>query len=135
MSTLAKKEVRTDGAPAPKPFLSQGVVVGNMVYVSGSLGMDPSTGKMVEGTITDRTIQALKNISSILEAANTSMANLVKVNVFITDMKDFSAMNEGYLKEVRAGVMPVRTCVAVKQLPFDSDVEIEASAHLPSSNL
>ncbi|KAH6989857.1 Endoribonuclease L-PSP/chorismate mutase-like protein [Ilyonectria destructans] len=135
MPSLTKTEVRTDGAPAPKPFLSQGVTLGTIVYVSGSLGVNPSTGKMVEGTITDRTIQALKNISNILKAAGTSMANLVKVNIFITDMKDFGAMNEGYLKEVHGGVMPVRTCVAVKQLPFDSDVEIEATAYLPSSSL
>jgi enamine deaminase RidA (YjgF/YER057c/UK114 family) len=56
MPALAKTEVRTDAAPLPKPFLSQGVVIGNMVYVSGSLGIDPSTGKMVEGTIADRTV-------------------------------------------------------------------------------
>ncbi|KAH7463466.1 hypothetical protein FOMA001_g18155 [Fusarium oxysporum f. sp. matthiolae] len=131
MPALTKTEVRTDGAPPPKPFLSQGVVVGNMVYVSGSLGMDPSTGKMIEGTITDRTVRALKNISSILEAAGTSAANLVKVNIFITDMKDFGAMNEGYMEVLTEGIKPVRTCVAVKQLPFDSDVEIEAAAYLP----
>ncbi|KAI3573546.1 Endoribonuclease L-PSP/chorismate mutase-like protein [Fusarium oxysporum f. sp. albedinis] len=135
MPALTKTEVRTDAAPPPKPFLSQGVVVGNMVYVSGSLGMDPSTGKMVEGTITDRTTRALKNISNILEAAGTSLVNLVKVNIFITDMKNFGAMNEAYMEVVTEGVKPVRTCVAVKQLPFDTDVEIEATAHLPSSNL
>ncbi|KAF4943362.1 hypothetical protein FSARC_14938 [Fusarium sarcochroum] len=107
MNALTKTGVCTDGAPPPKPFLSQGVIVGNMVYISGSLGMDPSTGKMVEGTITDRTVRALKNISNILEAAGTSVANLVKVNIFITDMKDFGEMNEGYMEVVSEGIKPV----------------------------
>ncbi|KAM0540809.1 hypothetical protein ACHAPJ_013497 [Fusarium lateritium] len=134
MPDLTKREVRTGAAPPPKPFLSQGVVVGNIVYVSGSLGMDPITGKMIEGTIADRTTQALKNISNILEAAGTSLANLVKVNIFITDMEDFGTMNEAYMEVTTEGVKPARTCVAVKQLPFNSDVEIEATAYLPSSN-
>lgn len=56
MTVLVKKEVRTTGAPAPKSFLSQGVVIGNMVYVSGSLGIDPTTGSLIGGTITDRTV-------------------------------------------------------------------------------
>ncbi|KAH7123457.1 Endoribonuclease L-PSP/chorismate mutase-like protein [Dactylonectria estremocensis] len=135
MPASIKTEVRTDGAPVPKPFLSQGVVVGNMVYVSGSLGVDPKTGKLVEGTIGDRTDRALKNISNILEAAGTSLSNLVKVNIFITDMSDFNIMNEAYMEVVKEGVMPVRTCVAVKQLPFNTDVEIEATAHMPAAHL
>ncbi|KAH7142056.1 Endoribonuclease L-PSP/chorismate mutase-like protein [Dactylonectria macrodidyma] len=134
MSTLTKKEVRTDAAPALKPFYSQGVV-GNIVYVSGSLEMDPNTSKIVEGTIADRITQILKNISNILEAAGISLANLVRVNIFIIDMKNFNAMNEAYIRAVHEGVKAVRTCVAVNQPPLDTDVEIEAIAHFPSSHL
>ncbi|KAF9873085.1 hypothetical protein CkaCkLH20_09595 [Colletotrichum karsti] len=130
MPALKKVEVITDGAPAPLPFYSQGVKVGDMVYVSGSLGIDPSTGKFVEGTVADRTTQILKNISNILEAAGTSLHNAVKLNVFLTDMENFSILNEAYEKFFTQGVRPIRTCVAVKQLPFGTDVEIEASAHL-----
>ncbi|KAL0930321.1 endoribonuclease l-psp [Colletotrichum truncatum] len=130
MPILTKKEVRTDGAPAPRPFYSQAVIVENMVYVSGSLGIDTTTGKFVEGTVADRTTQILKNISNILEAAGTSLDNAVKINVFLTDIKNFDILNEAYGKFFTEGVKPIRTCVAVKELPFGTDVEIEASAHL-----
>ncbi|KAK7453095.1 hypothetical protein CaCOL14_005060 [Colletotrichum acutatum] len=130
MSSMTKREVRTDGAPAPRPFYSQGIIIGNMVYVSGSLGIDPATGKFVEGTIGDRTTRILQNVSNILESAGTSLQNAVKLNVFITDMSNFDALNEAYAKFFTQGPHPVRTCVAVKELPFGTDVEIEASAHL-----
>ncbi|KAE8410958.1 YjgF-like protein [Aspergillus pseudocaelatus] len=101
-----------------------------MVYVSGRLGIDPATGKMVEGTIADRTTQILGNIAEILKAAGSSLDNVVKINIFITDMQNFSAMNEAYTKAFKTGVKPVRTCVAVKELPQGTDVEIEATAHM-----
>ncbi|KAH7009482.1 Endoribonuclease L-PSP/chorismate mutase-like protein [Ilyonectria destructans] len=130
MTAIQKEEVRTDSAPAPMPCLSQGVKVGHMVYVSGSLGIDPATGKSISGTVGDRTTQILKNITNILEAAGTNIDNVVKVNVFLDDMDNFDQMNEAYYAVFNKGVRPVRTCVAVKQLPFGADVEIEASAHL-----
>ncbi|CAH0057883.1 unnamed protein product [Clonostachys solani] len=125
-----KEKVHATNAPAPPSFLSQGVVVGDMVYVSGAIGVDPKTNQLVEGTIQDRTTQCLKNISSILNAAGTSIENAVKVNVFITDMSNYDLMNQAYSEVFNQGVVPVRTCVAVKQLPRLTDVEIEASAHL-----
>ncbi|KAI8711042.1 hypothetical protein NCS52_01517700 [Fusarium sp. LHS14.1] len=131
MAGVSKQEVRTDGAPPPPmPCLSQGVKIGDLVFVSGSLGVDPSTGKFVEGTVAARTTQILKNISNILEAAGTSIDNVVKVKVFFDDMSNFDTMNKAYYEVFNAGVRPVRTCVAVKQLPFGADVEIEATAHL-----
>ncbi|KAJ4982950.1 endoribonuclease L-PSP [Stagonosporopsis vannaccii] len=130
MATVTKKEVRTEGAPAPRPFYSQGVIVGNMVFVSGSLPIDPVTGEFVKGTIGDRTTQVLSNISNILGAAGTSLDKAVKLNVFLTDMSNFSAMNEAYAHFFTEGVRPIRTCVAVKELPMGADIEIEASAHL-----
>ncbi|CAG9977224.1 unnamed protein product [Clonostachys byssicola] len=130
MSAASKKELRTTGAPAPLPFYSQGVVLGNMVYVSGSLGIDSDTGKFVEGTVADRTTRILENINNILAEAGTSLENAVKLNVFLTDMSNFDVMNGAYAKFFDKGVRPIRTCVAVKELPFGADVEIEASAHL-----
>jgi reactive intermediate/imine deaminase len=104
--------VLTDKAPKPIPQLSQAVKYGGMVYCSGSLGVDPSTSKFVEGSVQDRTVclslgtvrpiltscqrQALKNLSAVLEAAGSSLQNVVKVNVFLTDMSNFAAMNEVY---------------------------------------
>jgi enamine deaminase RidA (YjgF/YER057c/UK114 family) len=104
--------VLTDKAPKPIPQLSQAVKYGGMVYCSGSLGVDPGTSKFVEGSVQDRTVclslgtvrpiltscqrQALKNLSAVLEAAGSSLQNVVKVNVFLTDMSNFAAMNEVY---------------------------------------
>ncbi|KAJ5534750.1 hypothetical protein N7527_001004 [Penicillium freii] len=145
--------VLTQDAPAPMPILSQGIVYNGVVYVSGTLGIIPSTGKFVDGTVADRTVrnahcalassnsscaddlifdkdQIFRNISAILKAAGSSLDSLIKVNIFLTSMSEFSTMNEAYAKNIPSGVMPVRTCVAVKELPFGSDVEIECIAAL-----
>ncbi|PLB48784.1 YjgF-like protein [Aspergillus steynii IBT 23096] len=82
----AKQEVRTDKAPAPKPFLSQALVFNDMVYTSGAVGMNPATEKLIEGTTADRTKQCLRNISNILEAAGSSLEKIIKVTIFLDDM-------------------------------------------------
>ncbi|CBF79204.1 hypothetical protein AN7040.2 [Aspergillus nidulans FGSC A4] len=124
---MSKIHIRTNNAPAPAPFLSQATVVGNIVFCSGQLGIDPKTGKMVEGTVKDRTRQIIKNLSAVLEASGSSLADVAKVNVFLADMKDFQDMNEVYM-EGFPEPRPARTCVCVKTLPMNSDVEIECSA-------
>ncbi|KAL4812662.1 Endoribonuclease L-PSP/chorismate mutase-like protein [Aspergillus spinulosporus] len=124
---MSKIPIRTNNAPAPAPFLSQATVVGNIVFCSGQLGIDPKTGKMVEGTVKDRTRQIIKNLSAVLEASGSSLADVAKVNVFLADMKDFKDMNEVYM-EGFPEPRPARTCVCVKTLPMNSDVEIECSA-------
>ncbi|KAF2110308.1 Endoribonuclease L-PSP/chorismate mutase-like protein [Lophiotrema nucula] len=134
MSSNPKKEV-VDSASAPKPFpvmpFSAAVKSGGMVYVSGNVGYDVKAGKMVEGPIQDRTREALKNISAVLTDAGSSLSAIVKANVYLTDMKDFAAMNEAYLEFFpEEGGRPARTCVQVAALPFGTDVEIECTAHL-----
>lgn len=74
--------------------------------------------------------QALANLSAVLDAAGSSIDNVVKVNIFLADMKDFAPMNEVYAKVFNKEPKPCRTCVAVHQLPFGTDVEIECTAHL-----
>ncbi|KAM0417104.1 hypothetical protein ACHAPT_012879 [Fusarium lateritium] len=130
MARLTKEVVLTDKSPAPMPCLSQGVKVGDFAFVSGILPISHETGKFVEGTVGDRTTQILANITNILEKAGSSIKNVVKVNVWLDDMKNFNEMNLAYEKVICDGVRPVRTCVAVKELPFGADVEIEATAHL-----
>ncbi|KAG4427530.1 hypothetical protein IFR05_016986 [Cadophora sp. M221] len=125
-----KTAVVTDKAPPPLPFFSQAIKCNGMVYCSGSIGMDPISMKLVEGSIELRTEQALANLTAVLEAAGSSIDNVVKVNVFLTDMKDFAAMNGVYAKVFTKDPKPVRTCVAVHQLPLGTDVEIELTAHL-----
>ncbi|KAK2792915.1 hypothetical protein FQN52_002593 [Onygenales sp. PD_12] len=133
----SKTAVLTDKAPAPLPVLSQAVVHNGMIYCSGSLGMEPATGKMVDGPVGARTEQALKNLVAVLEAGGSSIDNVVKVNVFLASMDDFAAMNKVYEKFFSGPVKPCRTCVAVKTLPRNSDVEIECTAFLnkPASKL
>ncbi|KAH6702960.1 Endoribonuclease L-PSP/chorismate mutase-like protein [Leptodontidium sp. MPI-SDFR-AT-0119] len=126
----AKTAVVTDKAPPPLPFFSQAIKCNGMVYCSGSIGMDPISMKLVEGSIELRTEQALANLTAVLEAAGSSIDNVVKVNVFLTDIKDFAAMNGVYAKVFNKDPKPVRTCVAVHQLPLGTDVEIELTAHL-----
>ncbi|KAJ4292990.1 hypothetical protein N0V88_005654 [Collariella sp. IMI 366227] len=120
--------VLTGNAPKPIPQLSQAVKYNGMVYCSGSLGVDPKTRQFVEGSVKDRTRQALKNLTAVLAAAGSSIENVVKVNVFLTDMSNFAAMNEVYDEFFVSEPRPCRTCVAVHQLPMNSDVEIELTA-------
>ncbi|TGO35798.1 hypothetical protein BGAL_0023g00470 [Botrytis galanthina] len=135
-----KEAVSTDKAPPPLPFFSQAIKCQGMVYCSGSIGMDVATMKLVEGGVADRTKQAILNLQAVLEAAGSSLDNVVKVNVFLTDMQNFAAMNKVYAEFFHKDPKPVRTCVAVHQLPLGTDVEIECTAHqgeefLSSTNL
>ncbi|OJD18231.1 hypothetical protein AJ78_01731 [Emergomyces pasteurianus Ep9510] len=124
----SKKVILAEKAPKPRPVLSQAIVYNGMIHCSGSLGMDPATEKMVEGPVGARTEQALRNLAAVLEAGNSSLDNVVKVNVFLASMDDFAAMNKVYGQFFPGPEKPCRTCVAVKELPRDTDVEIECTA-------
>ncbi|OAX84732.1 hypothetical protein ACJ72_00898 [Emergomyces africanus] len=124
----SKKVILTEKAPKPRPVLSQAIVYNDMIYCSGSLGMDPVTEKMIEGPVEVRTEQALRNLAAVLEAGNSSLDNVVKVNVFLASMDDFAAMNKVYGQFFSGPAKPCRTCVAVKELPRGTDVEIECTA-------
>ncbi|EGD97401.1 endoribonuclease L-PSP [Trichophyton tonsurans CBS 112818] len=132
-----KTAVLTSKAPAPLPVLSQAIVHNGMIYCSGSIGMDPKTNKIVSGGVAERTHQALRNLSAVLEAGGSSLKNVVKTNVFISTMDYFAEMNKVYQSYFKDEPKPCRTCVAVKQLPLDTDVEIECIAYLyePSAEL
>ncbi|EFW18792.1 hypothetical protein D8B26_005600 [Coccidioides posadasii str. Silveira] len=132
-----KRAVFTEKGVPPLPVLSQAVVHNGMIYCSGSLGLDPATKEMVSGGVGQRTAQALQNLKVVLEAGGSSVKNVVKANVFLTSMKDFVEMNKAYESFFADGVKPCRTCVAVKELPFGTDVEIECIAYLdkPHSKL
>lgn len=126
-----RQVVLTSEAPAPIPVLSQALIHGGLVYCSGQVGADPKTGMLVEGDVTDRAKQVLENLSSVLKAAGTSLQHAVKVNVFLDDIANFAKVNEVYAQYFNTEPKPVRTCVAVKQLPLNTDVEIELIAALP----
>ena len=117
----------TTYAPAALGAYCLAFNVGELVFVSGQLPIDPATGAFAEGGIKELTRQSLTNMKAILEEAGTSMANVVKTTVFLADMNDFAAMNEVYA-EFFAAPFPARSAVAVKTLPKGALVEIECIA-------
>jgi 2-iminobutanoate/2-iminopropanoate deaminase len=128
-----KSKVSTNDAPAAIGPYSQAIRVGGMVYASGQIALDPTSGDLVEGGIQEQTDRALKNLSAVLEAAGCSLSTVVKTTVFLKDMNDFSAMNEIYGRYLapEGAVAPARSTVQVARLPKDSLVEIEVIAALP----
>ena len=123
------KAINTKKAPAAIGPYSQAIQVGNLIYTSGQIPIDPSTGSFVEGGIQEQTRQSLNNVKAILEEAGTDMSHVVKTTVFLADMADFSAMNDVYA-EFFTQPYPARSAVAVKTLPKGAMVEIEVIAEL-----
>ena len=122
-----KKVINTKNAPAAIGPYSQAILMGNMLYASGQLGLDPTTGNFLPGGVTEQTEQVFKNIRAILEEAGLTIANVVKTTCFLADMSDFAAMNAVYEKQF-TGDFPARSAVAVKTLPKNGLVEIEIIA-------
>ncbi len=123
-----KKNISTSNAPAAIGPYSQAIRVGDMLFVSGQLGIDSTTGDFVSGGVKEQTEQVFKNIRSILKEAGASLENVVKTTVFLSDMDYFAAVNEVYGKEFSAPY-PARSAVAVKTLPKNGLVEIEVLVH------
>ena len=121
-----KKVISTDNAPAAIGPYSQAIEVNGMVFTSGIIPVDPKTGVISDGSV-EQAKQAFLNLKNLLEAAGTSMENVVKTTVFIKEMNDFAAINEVYA-DVFCEPFPSRSCVEVERLPKDDMLEIEAIA-------
>lgn len=121
------KVISTKKAPAAIGPYSQAIRVGNLVYTSGQIPIDPATGAFAEGGIKEQTRQSLNNVKAILEEEGLAMNNVVKTTVFISDMGDFAEMN-GVYAEFFTEPYPARSAVAVKTLPKGALVEIEVIA-------
>ena len=121
------KVISTKKAPAAIGPYSQAIQIGNLVYTSGQIPIDPATGTFVEGGIKEQTRQSLTNVKAILEEAGLSMANVIKTTVFMADMNDFADMNAVYA-EFFTEPYPARSAVAAKSLPKSALVEIEVVA-------
>ena len=119
-----KEIIFTEEAPKAVGPYSQATKVGNMVYLSGQLGLDPATGKLAEGGVAAQAKQALANIQALLKKIGATPEHVVKTTVFITDMANFAEVNTEYAK-VFTKDFPARSCVAVAQLPLNGLVEIE----------
>ena len=121
----APAPVSTDRAPAAIGPYSQGIVVGNLLFVSGQLPIDPATGAFAGNNIEEHTHQCLKNLRAVAEAAGTSLDRAVKVTVFMDDIGQFARMNQVYAQYFPVNP-PARSAMQVAALPKNSDVEIEA---------
>ena len=122
-----KKVISTSKAPAAIGPYSQAIQVGNLVYTSGQIPVNPATGLLVEGGIKEQTHQSLLNVKAVLEEAGLTMRDVVKSTVFMADMNDFADMNAVYA-EFFTEPYPARSAVAVKTLPKGALVEIEVVA-------
>lgn len=121
---MQKEVIFTEHAPkAIGPYV-QAIKADGMIFGSGQLGLDPATGKMVEGGAAKQAEQAMKNIGSVLRQAGLDYGNIVKTTIFLKDLGDFSAVNEAYGSFFQ-GNFPARSCFQVAKLPLDGLVEIE----------
>jgi 2-iminobutanoate/2-iminopropanoate deaminase len=121
------KTIHAEGAPAAVGPYVHAVRVGDLLYTSGQVGLDPASGKLVSGGIEAETRRALENLQAILRAAGTGFDRVVKASVFLTDMDEFAAMN-GVYASFFGDTRPARTTVAVSRLPVGARVEIDLVA-------
>ncbi len=119
--------VHTEAAPAAIGPYSQAAIVGDLVFTAGQVALDPTTGTVIEGGIEAQTARVLENLAAVLAAAGSSLSQVVKTTVFLTDMADFPAMNQVYALEF-GDHKPARATVAVAGLPLGVRVEIEVVA-------
>lgn len=124
---MTKKGIHTKKAPAAIGPYQQGIRLGDWVFTSGQIALDPSTGKFIAGEIEQETELTLKNIEAILQAEGLSMEHVVKATVYLSDMNDFTRMNQVYEK-CFATSKPARACVQVAALPKGAKVEIDVIA-------
>ena len=125
MKTL--DNVATDKAPKAIGPYSQAIVADNTIYTAGQVALDPQTGELVGTTVVEQTEQVLKNITAVLAASGSSLGQVVKTTVYLTDMADFAAMNEVYARHF-GGHRPARSTVQAAGLPKGARVEIDAIA-------
>ena len=124
---MTKRVLYTEKAPKAIGPYSQAIHIGNLIYTAGQVGLDPASMELVTGGVEEQTRQALTNLTNVLEAAGSSMAQVVKTTVFLKDMNDFAKMNGVYAEFFKENP-PARTTVAVAGLPKNALVEIECVA-------
>ena len=129
---MTRSTISTNGAPPAIGPYAQGVRVGDLIFTAGQGGLDPASGQLVPGGITEQTARALKNLQAVLEAGGSSLDKAVKTTVFLKDINDFAAMNAVYATFFGNGsdALPARTTVEVSRLPRNLLVEIEVVAEV-----
>jgi 2-iminobutanoate/2-iminopropanoate deaminase len=121
-----RSAVSTDSAPAAIGPYSQGIRLGELLFCSGQVGLDPSTGELVKEDVEGQTRRCLQSLSAVCEAAGGSLSNAVRCTIYMTDMNDYTRVNDAYGEFFDGGDPPARVAVAVAALPKGADVEIDA---------
>ena len=124
---MAREIVTTDRIAAPVGPFSPAVRAGDLLYLSGQVAQDPVTGRLIDGDVTRQTEQIFQNLTALLNAAGRSLADVVRVGVFLADMRDFQAMNAVYARQFEAPY-PARTTIGAASLPLGARIEIELIA-------
>ncbi|BDI32657.1 reactive intermediate/imine deaminase [Capsulimonas corticalis] len=124
---MEKQGIFTEAGPLQGAPYTPAVRVGDTVYVSGQIPVDPATSRLVEGDFEDQVRQCLRNLASLLKQEGLSLDNIVKTTVFLTDLEQFGEMNKIY-GTYFTGVKPARSTIQISRLPLDSSIEIEAIA-------
>ena len=127
---MSRKIIHTDKAPAAIGPYSQAVRAGNTVYLSGQIPLDPATGELVGGDISRQARRVFENLSAVCAAAGGSLADVVRVGIYLTDLGDFAAVNRVYEAAVGQN-RPARSTIGVAALPSGAHVEIECWVHAP----
>ncbi|MDE0915396.1 MAG: Rid family detoxifying hydrolase, partial [Planctomycetota bacterium] len=117
--------IQTDSAPAAIGAYSQAIVAGGLVHCSGQVALDPTSGELRGDTAAEQAELALANLSAVLQAAGASLGQVLKCNVYLTNLDDFAAVNEVYARAFEGGVPPARACVEVSRLPKGALVEVD----------
>jgi len=128
---MIKRTIQTEQAPAAIGPYSQAIRVGDFLYTSGQIALDPESGMFLSGEIEEETEQTLKNISAILQAGGVNFENVIKTTVYLSDLNDFTRMNQVYEKYFSKN-KPARACVQVAALPKGAKIEIDAIASCSS---
>ena len=125
---MSRRVITDANAPNPIGAYNQAVIANGFIFTAGQIAIDPATGKLIEESFKARVHQVFKNISAILDHANTNFGNVVKFTVFLTDMNNYAEVNEVFNEWLDEANAPARSLVAVRGLPADTDVEIECIA-------
>ena len=125
---MARQAVSSDEAPAALGPYSQAIVAGGFVHCSGQIALDPKTGQLIDGMITEQTERALENLKAVLAASGSDMSKVVKTTVYLVSMEDFGAMNKVYGRFFQGEATPARSTVGINQLPRNALVEIDCVA-------
>ena len=126
---MKKSILETRSAPRAVGTYSQVVEINDFIFTSGQIGLDPKTGELVDGGMIEQTERILKNIHSMLLDVELDKENIIKLTVYLIDLKQFSVVNDLFKKFFSDNIFPVRTTVEVSKLPLDALVEIECIAH------